>query len=151
MAKMALQAEQVRMPTSENKQYGFTLIELLIVILIVGILASFSVYSVNLVNRNNQHNLVTQLKNQIQATQHKAQMFNFSMRIRVIENENNSTQQIVTERFDNVGQKWISDNQISPSSEDRVVMYETIMIEPNGFITDNQVCINDECVDVAQK
>ncbi len=150
MAKTALLAGQVRMPTLGNNQRGFTLIELLIVILIVGIVSSLSVYSVNLVSQQTQNSFVTKLQNQVQSARHKAQLYNFSMRIRLLEEgKDNETQQIIVEYFDVDKQIWRLDtklDKITLSNQQTILMDQPLIeIGANGFITDGQICIDDEC------
>lgn len=150
---MAQLAEQARMRILENNQYGFTLIELLIVILIIGVFANFSVYSVNLLDKHEQNLTTNQLTSQIQSARHKAQMFNFSMRINLIENKGD--QQIVVEYFDPFKRAWRVDGNIEKitlTKQDTVLMdVPFININANGFITDGQICINDECLQSVQK
>ncbi len=156
MAKMVLLAEVGKMPISGNNQHGFSLLELLIVLFIAGILLSFSVFSVNLLNKHNQNSVITQLQNQVQSAQHRAKMFNFLMRIRLYEDEaDEDRQRIVTERFnfnfDIDKQKWVTESEIPLTDEVVTMTSPFIVINPNGFITDGEICINEQCWQSASK
>lgn len=135
----------------ENRQNGFSLIEVLIVLLIAGILLSFSVYSVNLLDKQHQNSTITQLKNNINSIQRKAQMLNFPMRIRHITEEKN--QKIITEYFNANKRAWLLDstmNIVALDNDSFSMSTPFIEVRPSGFITQGTFCIDDKCENVAE-
>lgn len=139
-----------------QRSNGFTLIELLIVILIIGVVTNLAVYSVKLIDRPGE-NSFTKLKKQKKIVQHKAQMSNFLMRIRLAEDSKDNTQSIIAEYFDVEKQIWSPDTKIEAgkitlNNQETVLMdYPFIVIHPNSFVANGQICINDECLQYAKK
>lgn len=151
MALTALLVVRAKTKMLQNRQNGFSLIEVLIVLLIAGILLSFSIYSVNLLDKQRQNSLITQLQNQISSVKHKAQMLNFLMRIRHIVEKD--SQRIVVEYFNVEQRVWLLDKNIkSVQLTDEKIDINTpfIDIRANGFITQSTLCVNDECVEIGQ-
>ena len=145
---MAWQVAVVKTKMLANKQNGFSLIELLVVLLIAGILLGAAAYSIRLLNQQQQTDLTIQLKNQIQATQHKSALFNWLMRIRLLTEK--QQQRIVAERFDFDKYSWQIDGSIDAIqlADDALVNMERqfLLVMPNGFTTNSNVCIDDACI-----
>lgn len=151
MVLTELLAGLVKTKMSKNKQNGFSLIEVLIVLLIAGILLSFSIYSVNLLDKQRQNSNITQLKNTVHSIQRKVQMLNFKMRMRAIVEK--QKQKIIIEYFNIEKRAWLTDNTIKMISlKDENINTDVVFIEfhPNGFITDGIFCIDNECVNIAK-
>ena len=132
-----------------NKQNGFTLIELLIVLLIIGVLVSVSVYSLNLVRTTQKDKNIVKIKRLLHQTRHKSQMYNQQMRIRQNQDQETKSPSLIAEFFDVDKQQWSLDTSIEVLKFVELefeIGADIIMLNPNGFITDTELCLNQTCV-----
>jgi len=118
--------------TSTTGSRGFTLIELLIVLLIIGITASFATLGFNNLRPSEAQTLVKQLQNQLHQSQQSAQLKNLNLRL-VIKN-NQST----IEQLNPLTQEWLETSEIQALKWQEIVVdssQSVINIFPNGYTT----------------
>jgi prepilin-type N-terminal cleavage/methylation domain-containing protein len=118
--------------TSTTGSRGFTLIELLIVLLIIGITASFATLGLNNLRPSEAQTLVKQIQNQIHQSQQSAQLKNINLRL-VIRNN-----QSAIEQLNPLTQEWLeASDTIVLKWQDIVVdsSESVINISPNGYTT----------------
>jgi len=125
--------------TSTTGSKGFTLIELLIVLLIIGITASFATLSINNLRPTEAQTLFKQLQNQLHQSQQSAQLKNLNLRL-VIKN-NQST----IEQLNPLTHKWFETSEIQALKWQDIVVDSSeseINISPNGYTTPSTLDIS---------
>ena len=119
---------------------GFTLIELLIVLLIIGVLASFTTLSINTVRPSESQILFKNLQNQLSQSQKIAQLKNVNLRLNI----NNKRSMI--EQLEPETQMWINLPKTQPLQWQNIALAPSesiIYISPNGQTTSFFLKISD--------
>jgi len=118
--------------TSTTGSRSFTLIELLIVLLIIGISASFATLSINNLRPTGAQVLFKQLQNQLHQSQQSAQLKNLNLRL-VIKNN-----QSIIEQLNPLTQEWLETSEIQALKWQDIVLDSSesvINVSPSGYIT----------------
>ena len=126
--------------TSTTGIKGFTLIELLIVLLIIGVLASFTTLSINTVRPSESQVLFNNLQNQLSQSQKIAQLKNVNLRLNI----NNKRSMI--EQLEPETQMWINLPKTQPLQWQNIALAPSesiIYISPNGQTTSFSLKISD--------
>ena len=130
----------MKIPTSIIGSKGFTLIELLIVLLIIGILTSFTALSINTARPSESQILFKNLQNQLIQSQKIAQLKNAKLRLIIKGNESK------VEQLDPVTQQWTNTSAIQALQWHDIKVDSSelvIYISPNGQTTPASLRISD--------
>ena len=115
--------------TSTTGSNGFTLIELLIVLLIIGITASFATLGLNNLRPSEAQTLVKQLQNQLHQSQQSAQLKNINLRLIIKGNKS------LVEQLNPTTLQWLENSEIQALKWQDIVVDSSesvINISPNS-------------------
>jgi len=125
--------------TSTTGSKGFTLIELLIVLLIIGITASFATLGLNNLRPSEAQTLVKQLQNQIHRSQRSAQLKNINLRLIIKGNKS------LVEQLNPTTLQWLENSEIQALKWQDIVVDSSesvINVSPNGYTTPSTLDIS---------
>jgi len=108
--------------TSTTGSKGFTLIELLIVLLIIGITASFATLGLNNLRPSEAQTLVKQLQNQIHRSQQSAQLKNINLRLIIKDNKS------LVEQLNPTTLQWLENSEIE------VIKWQDIVVDSSESV-----------------
>jgi len=118
--------------TSTTGSRGFTLIELLIVLLIIGITASFATLGLNNLRPSEAQALVKQFQDQLHQSQQSAQLKNINLRLVIKDNQS------TIEQLNPITLQWLENSEIKVIKWKDIVVNSiesVINVSPNGYTT----------------